>query len=119
MHHVVDVRYTFVVDGTRYAAERVSFGQRAKYATKRSAQNEADRLLKNPSAEVFYDPDNPMEATLHRGSTTDSESGPYLALLLIVVGVFIAMDKLALRWRFVAAGLTAVASGIVLAVYFT
>ncbi|HEX2854563.1 MAG TPA: DUF3592 domain-containing protein [Opitutaceae bacterium] len=89
--HLAQVRYEFQVDGRRYEADRVRFGEMSN-----SDQSRARSVVRaHPAGSIrnaYYNPANPAEAVLYRGISRESAFlvlflTPFNAAMLFLVGL--------------------------------
>lgn len=82
------VSYQYSVGGQTYTSERLAFGTDKAYAIKKKAEQELAPYPPNGAVTVYYDPQNPGEATLLQ----EAKGGLgmiFAGAILILIPVFI------------------------------
>jgi hypothetical protein len=82
-------QYTFQAGGYEYTSQRVSYGAVKGYGRRKKAQEELDKYPANSRVPVYYDPNDPNESVLIRG-TKGTMLGIIMGVILIIVAVIVA-----------------------------
>ncbi len=90
-----DIRYAYDVGGRAYHSNRVAFGGFTSTSNPRDAQKHTDRYPAGSVVQVYYNPNNPQDATLERraGSATFlfALGGLFLVIGCGLSGVMVAI----------------------------
>lgn len=82
------VSYTYNVGGRTYASDRMAMGMSLGYGSSSVAEQKAARYPAGATVQVYYNPDNPAEATLE----TRSQGSGILVFVVIIIVVILAVS---------------------------
>ena len=81
--------YQFQISGTTYTSDRISYGAVKGYGRRKKAQEELVKFPTNSRVRVYYDPANPAESVLIRG-TKGTMLGIILGIIVILISIIVA-----------------------------
>ena len=79
-------QYKFQAGGFEYTSERISYGAVKGYGRRKKAQEELNKFPANSRVRAYYDPQDPNESVLIRG-TKGTLLGVILGIILILISV--------------------------------
>ncbi|MBN2043700.1 MAG: DUF3592 domain-containing protein [Anaerolineales bacterium] len=81
--------YKYQVGGYEYTSQKISFGGVTGYGRRKRAQEELDKFPANSQVRVYYDPNDPNQSVLIKG-TKGTMLGIIIGVILILVSIIIA-----------------------------
>jgi hypothetical protein len=87
-NYVPEITYLYTVDGETYEGSRIAFNELHSYDTRDQAQAIIDDFERQPSLDVYYDPDDPGNTVLIRGSTWQSYTPLLISITAFLLGSF-------------------------------
>ena len=83
-----EITYSWSIDGKSYQGKRYGLGYtHPKYPEKMKAKKAVKDFLPGQSIEVFYDPNNPMDAVIDRSEKLVSFIPLFMGLFFLAVGL--------------------------------
>lgn len=81
------VEYQYQVNGVAYTSEKISFGAPVAVSNLRKVQETVAQFPAGSPVNVYYNPQNPAEATLQ--TRMGSKTGLILGIIFLVIGMMI------------------------------
>lgn len=86
------VAYEYIIDGTKYHTERVSYGETPSNS-RTPAETVVARYPAGKAVDVFYKPSKPKVAVLEPGMTVQAWLFPAVGVILFLIGLFSLFRK--------------------------
>lgn len=96
------IRYSYTVDDQRYTGTRIAILGRS-YNSQREAQAKLDEYPIESQPTVYYKPSAPEQSVLEPGLTFGNYIFPFIGLIFVLVGIFMAANTVV---RFLRGGFT-------------